>query len=501
MKKKRVLILLVTMVAVAVMSPPAMAKQFIVGGKTLNLFGYVTQGAAFSLHNKDYYDTERDIHAALMNLFLEFDYTFTDNLKLYAASMLTVDWIYELKHDDKSWTDKKFFKSRDELFVDDEYWQLLKEIHLSWTPGNCYFRVGKQIVSWGEMIGFRLMDQINPLDTRRGMADVEFETTIIPIWLIRAEYYPQITTGWLQDVGLEFIFNPNADFIPNQMLMGNDEAGIWSPNIVAPLGPGREAYIGSSNMNIKEPQEWDDEGYEYAFRIKSVVKDAIITLNYFYGRDNAPVMRPDMTALPRFEVAPDSNRILHSTMEGRYPLFRFAGATFSRDLPFMRSSALGDVAPLILLETFYAFDNTFATSLNTFKKLDELRWALGIDWKVRIDLLNPRTYFMISPQFYHQKILNYPHDYEIANLEDDNYTTTLMINTSYFHNKLVPSFFWMHDLNNKADMFRLQLVYDYSYKWHFTLGTVLLDGREKNKGFDVFENKDYLYFKISYKWG
>ena len=45
------------------------------------------------------------------------------------------------------------------------YWQLLKEVHLTWTPKNFNFRVGKQIVVWGETDGFRLMDQINPLDT------------------------------------------------------------------------------------------------------------------------------------------------------------------------------------------------------------------------------------------------------------------------------------------------------------------------------------------------
>jgi hypothetical protein len=38
----------------------------------------------------------------------------------------------------------------------------------TWTPGDFLFRVRKQIVRWGETDGFRLMDQINPLDQRRG---------------------------------------------------------------------------------------------------------------------------------------------------------------------------------------------------------------------------------------------------------------------------------------------------------------------------------------------
>lgn len=55
------------------------------------------------------------------------------------------------------------------------------------------------------MDGIRLMDQINPLDQRRGFADVEFETTIIPIWLVRANYSLPVHSRWLQNLGFEFV--------------------------------------------------------------------------------------------------------------------------------------------------------------------------------------------------------------------------------------------------------------------------------------------------------
>ena len=505
MNKRRFFIAVVATILVAFLVSPGMAKQYLVGGKTLNVFGYVTQGVAFSLHGADNYDTEQGLQSAIFNFFLEGDYKVTDNLKFYGAGMLTADWVYDLKHDDRSWNDKMFSQSRDKLQMDDEYWQLLKEAHLTWTPGDFMFRVGKQIVAWGETDGFRLMDQINPLDQRRGMADVEFETSIIPIWLLRADYYPQISSTWLDDLGFEFIFNPNADFIPNQGFMGNDEGGIWSPNVLIPLGPGVDAHLGSGPMNIEEPDTWS-EGREFGFRVKGVVNKSIITLNYFYGRENAAVTK--MAAVPpSITVASDGKPILHATVEGYYPLLRIAGATFSREVTPLRASFLGDVAPVVRLEGFYAFDNTFTNSLNAFEKFDELRWALGIDWKIKIGFLNPRTYFNISPQIYHRKILDYPSDRTLTGagggtpVQEDNYMTTLMINTSYFHNKIAPSFFWMHDVDNHADMYKLQLTYDYSNKWRYTLGALFLNGQEPGNSFQVFENKDYLYFKISYKWG
>ena len=496
MKKRRFFITVIAIMLVALLAHPAMAKQFKVGGRTLNLFGYVTQGVGFSQHGADNYDTEQGLQSAIFNLFLEGDYEFTDTLKFYGAGMLTADWVYDLKHDDRSWNDKMFSQSRDKLQIDDEYWQLLKEAHLTWTPGDFMFRVGKQIVAWGETDGFRLMDQINPLDQRRGMADVEFETSIIPIWLLRAEYFSQISSSWLQDLGFEFILNPNVDFIPNQgPATGNDVGGIWAPNV--DLAPGLR--MGSMNMNIEEPNSWS-EGSEFGFRVKGVVKDAFITLNYFYGRDNDPVLK--MAAVPPgMSVASDGNMILHPTMEGYYPRFRIAGGTFSREITPLKASILGGVAPVVRLEGLYGFDNTFSTSLNTFEKSDELRWALGLDWKVKIPFLNPRAYFSISPQFYHRKLLDYPTGYSFSGVQEDNYMTTLMINTSYFHNKLTPVFFWMHDVDNHADMYKLQLTYDYSNVWRYTLGALILNGQEPGNGFHVFENKDYFYFKISYKWG
>ena len=462
------------------------------------------------MSDKDYYDIEKGLNSALTNLFVEGDYAPLDNLRFYASSMLTVDWIYQLKHKDSSWDEKLFAKSKNDLNVDDKYWQILKEAHFTWTPKNLLFRVGKQIVAWGETDGFRLMDQINPLDQRRGFADVEFETSIIPIWLVRAEYYLPKKPAWLQDLGFEFVYNPNADFITNQGIKsGNDEGGIWAPDIeLSGIG-----YLGSARSNISKPKKWK-EGNEFAFRIKGSVYDALITLNAFYGRDNDPVrmlVSPFVSPIPPNIYAPDGRLILHPFQEGKYPLFRFVGATFSKDIIPLRASFLGGVAPLLRLEAFYAFDNTFAFNIPgtvsyRFEKSDEFRGAIGVDWKVKIPFLNPRAYFTISPQFYYQRIVDFPSIEDVFATGDtpvkrNNYKTTLMISTSYLHNKLNPSFFWLRDINSKSDYFRLQLVYDLSHQWHFTLGASLFHGNKTGEGFQLFNHKDQIYFKVAYKWG
>ncbi|MGZ4857688.1 MAG: DUF1302 family protein [Methanobacteriaceae archaeon] len=262
MKNKRFMILFLMVGLITTLTfSSAIAEELTVLGNPLKLFGYATQEMSFGF-KKDY-DTENSLNSALMNLFIEGDYQITKDLKFYGSAMLTVDWAYQLNSHRDDWNEKLFSKSRGNLNVDDQYWQILKEARLTWTPGDFMFRVGKQIVSWGELLAFRIMDQINPLDQRRGFLDIEFETTIIPIWLLRADYYPKLKFAWLQDLGFEFVWNPNADFIPNQdIVSGNADMGIWAPNV-----PISGAHLATAYGRISTPQRWT-EGNEFGLRVK-----------------------------------------------------------------------------------------------------------------------------------------------------------------------------------------------------------------------------------------
>ena len=147
----------------------------------------------------------------------------------------------------------------------------MSEAHVTWRPDQFYLRLGKQIVRWGETDGFRLMDQINPLDQRRGLADVEFENTILPIWLARAEYAVRDLPVWAQALSFQGIFNPNAEFRHNESIQpGNTAWGIWAPNRDLPLGqayPPDYAHLGSADARLREPT--GSEGFEYALRVRT----------------------------------------------------------------------------------------------------------------------------------------------------------------------------------------------------------------------------------------
>lgn len=88
----------------------------------------------------------------------------------------------------------------------------LREAYFDYKEGNWWLRVGKQQIAWGEALGLRVLDTVNPLDLRQNLAFnrifEEFDKTRVPQWFIRANY--RITNETIPDLTGEFIFNPGA---------------------------------------------------------------------------------------------------------------------------------------------------------------------------------------------------------------------------------------------------------------------------------------------------
>ena len=113
---------------------------------------------------------------------------------------------------------------------------------------------------------------------------------------------------------------------------------------------------------------------------------------------------------------------------------------------------------------------------------------------------------MISPQFFHHHVFDYPSGGTLlreaggAGVVDNNYSLSFMVMTQYLPPKLIPSFFILRDITNEADMIRTQIAYNYSDTWQFLVGGMWLAGSERGKSFELFDNKDQVFCKITYKF-
>ena len=526
------------------------------GGGEANVMGYISQGMSYGLRND--YDTKRGVNSLITTALVEGEFKPNNNLKFYGALMATGDQIYSARNGGGDWTTREFDKSSGNLRLDDKGWQVLRELHVTYSGDRGMLRLGKQIVKWGEMDGTQVIDTINPVDQRRGFADVEFETSVIPIWLARAEYYPENKPSWLVDLGLEYVLNPNLQFIPSQAgQTGNDAGGVWGPGISPvptgtynqvlanfafgpppfgipipvgtylptmvtgmfpspPLvfGPNLQSRMGS-NAEYNVPNLSGRDGIEHAFRIKANFGQTVATFNAYSGREKLPVMRDIPGSQPVLTVASDGSIVEHHRVEGFYPKKNFLGVTASTDLTSLGVASLGGVSPVLRVEALYQFGKTFAVGRMPipgaaptfdFEKYDMWRSGIGLDWKAKINFLNDRNFIVISPQLFWDRVIKYPTDALVllgpnnVGFEKNNYAASLMLSTAYFNDKLMPKLFVIRDITNRAYWTRLELGYTENHRLSYTVGAQFLGGSDQGKSLNVFENKDHIFAKITYKF-
>jgi hypothetical protein len=477
--------------------------------KEIKLSGYINQGVSFGLSG-DHADTIDGLQQAPFQALLETRYAIEDNLRLFVSGKISTDWAYDFLSGSSDWSKRRFKESRDRLYFFDEWDDILNEAHLTWTPGNFNIRIGKQIVLWGEMDNVPVTSIIMPKDGRRGVTDQEFEAFFRPITLVKGDYYFPISEDWLNDLGIELIFNPNVAFVPSEGAeFGREVSGIWAPR--ANAGPG--AIIGAYSSNIKEPNSFDSDGFEYGIRVKALMLDTLIQLMGFYGIDNDPV---SLVTGSDVTFAPDGFVEINLFDEGYYARQRMVGMSCSREFP-VSVALLGDIRPVIRLETSYFFNNTYMDFNQTrLYEKDEFRWGVGFDWKIKINWLNPKAFFVVTPEFVHHEILDaektlasgptgdFVQQPILMNeyLHDKSDYWNLYITTSYWHTKILPFAFYQYESKAESHFLLCGITYERDSHWNFTLQTVFLHGDNDSpvsasKGYN---SKDNISFTTSYRF-
>lgn len=500
--RRNCLVLMLALAMVLAAWGPASAVMFTIGGKDANFTGYVSQSVQHSLESGDYYDVEEGFNQALMNVFLEGDVKLSSDWTFYAAGMLTVDWMYDLKKSDKSWNDKRFDKSSDTLHVDDEWWQLLKEAHITWNPGDFSLRIGKQIVKWGEMMAVPVNDVIMPTDNTHGLAEVELETLYIPIPLVNASYDTSVEAGPFQQMGIQFIFNPNADFIPSiYNVYGNDEAGIWAVDIVDDSF-GFPVRIGRSDVDIiDDPDHFDSDYFEYGMKISAHTQSSIFSLMGFYGINNwasTALVPPFFTSDGAFD--PDFNPVLNLTYEGYYAREKFVGASWSTELP-ISSSSLGGVRPLLDLEVSYRFDDVFLgndpfTFAVVEEKTDTLVAGAGVMWKMKVPW--QKAFLSFTANAVYTKYQDDDVMISDATIREDWWTCFFDMNTSYKKWDLMPGIWVYSEQNGDLVQIAPYILWAPSSTWSYYLTASFFEGSEVDAW--GLGHKNFISLKATYQF-
>ncbi|MDR1936760.1 MAG: hypothetical protein LBS49_14510, partial [Candidatus Accumulibacter sp.] len=298
----------------------------------------------------------------------------------------------------------------------------LRENYLDIGAGDWDFRLGKQHVVWGEMVGLFFADVVSARDMREFILP-EFDLMRIPQWAARAEYFNDDFHAellWIPVASYDLIGKPGAEFYPWQI----HPPGV---NIVYRNEDLPQRSLANSNYGIRLStlkNGWDVSAFAYS------------------SMDASPTFYRDAASIPGTYL-----------YRARHDRIHQYGGTVAKDF--------GDI--VLKGEMVYTRGRQFAVlralDPNGVVPQNTLDWALGLDF-------NPTTETRFNVQFYQRRYFSHDPDL-IADAREDGYS--LLLNHK-FTGRLEAQALWISSLNRGDWLFRPRIAWNFERNWRLIAG-------------------------------
>lgn len=426
---------------------------------------------------------------------------------------------------------------------------------------DLFLRVGRQILVWGETDAFRLLDNINPVDSSFGGFLVSLDERRIPLDMVRASY----RLGEYQDIISEatiegfFSWDNKVSYYP-----GSAAGSPWTlPNLGAPQST-------TYNYLIRPPYNF--QSGRGGGRLSWNAFDATFSLAHYYTYDDLPLLKVCVgpgfplqrittvglgptggsgpiegcpiapTNLPINQppgANPNNFAILApQAFAVQQPAkTQISGFTTTFNVPSTMSRALGlSGEPVVRSEIAYIKDGPYyrqSTSdpfifhtngefLNVSgnERRDSINFVLGLDTNQFITWLNATNSFFITTQFFYKHIKGADVDSvlpvpsrnvaptgnrNLGAVEPDfvanyanQYLQTLLISTSYASGQVNPSATIFYDWSG-AFVFvpSVTLVRD-PFRFTVEYNYIEAGSLKGNSGVSLVRDRDNLLFQFEY---
>ncbi len=326
----------------------------------------------------------------------------------------------------------------------------LRENYLDVSAGGWDFRLGRQHVVWGEMVGLFFADVVSARDLREFILP-EFDQMRTPQWAARAEYFGDDFHGellWIPVATYDNIGKPGADFYPRQ-----------------PLPPGATARYLSEDRPARNL-----DNMNYGLRL-SMLKNGW-DISGFYYRST------DTTAT--FYRAPITGPLV--TYQARHDRIHQAGGTLTKDF--------GDV--VLKAEAVYTRGRSFTllnlTDADGVARQNTLDWAAGLDFTLTADT-------RLNLQIFQRHFFD--HDSDLMYDKSEN-GYSILLNSKLFSNWEAQALF-IASTNRTDWLFRPRLTWNFERNWRWLIGADIFKGPELGM-FGRYDQQDRIYSEIRYSF-
>lgn len=326
----------------------------------------------------------------------------------------------------------------------------LRENYLDIGAGDWEFRVGRQHVVWGEMVGLFFADVVSARDMREFILP-EFNIIRIPQWAVRAEYFKGDFHGellWIPVPSYDESGKPGAEFFP------------WQP-----VYPGYTTLYRNENKPSRKPANGN-----YGLRGGWLIDGWDLSAFYYRSTDAAPTFYREVGAGT-------------VTYQARHDRIRQFGGTLAKDF--------GEA--VFKAEAVY----TKGRGLTVLRLADDdgLARQNTLDWVLGLDFMLPAE-TRINLQFFQSLVTN-TRDLDLLQDKRENGYSVLI------NGKLKPQveaeLLWVASLNRNDWMLRPKLSWVFEKNWRWVVGADVFHGPALGY-FGRYSAQDRVYTELRYSY-
>jgi hypothetical protein len=416
----------------------------------------------------------------------------------------------------------------------------VNELYLSYSKGPFFFRIGRQVISWGEADTIALLDQNNPFDLTMAAPGLflDLEESRIPLWTLRSSFNLFETLGPLSSGFVE------AYWVPGWI---DTEVGYLPMLTVSPYSPrGLNPQFSSGFPNETYQMILLDElpsntmaNSRYGFRFQTVVNRAYTVQAWMYTHfptSPAPQRGPPVALHPGTagsRTPQGSPLFLVRTKHELTSVFGLASTFFVEALDgivrvetefFENEPGMIPQYNLNIKSTEDVMNGIGipgadpVNSEGTVPYADILRWELGFDRFFFARWLNPTNSFVLSTSNVGAYNLDetprkdfrfgglrkpgkdvpggtpVPDDFVQQKVVESFFQITLL--TDYMHGRLSPAMTYIQNVRGTYAL-HPSVTYRWSDSLLFKLDLIHIGGEFQSLGF--FRDRDQIAARITYQ--
>lgn len=329
---------------------------------------------------------------------------------------------------------------------DQRFEAMIREAYLDVSAGDWDFRLGRQHIVWGEMVGLFFADVVSARDMRQFLLP-DFDMIRIPQWAARAEYFSgdfHAEAVWIPIMSYDDIGKPGAEFYP------------FSPP------------AGTVIAKEKKPVGLDDAGY--GARLSWLTGGWDVSGFYYTANDPTAAFSRQMS-LGTITYQPIHERI-HQL-----------GATLGKDL-----------GPMVLkAEAVYTRDKRFSTldllDADGLVKQNFLDYIVGLEWS-----------FPQETRFNLQLFQRWFPDHDPGIVPGTTESgVSLLLSTQALHPRLEPELLLISSLNRADWLAQFKLTWKMDGNWRLATGVDIFEG-PVNSLFGTYDDNDRVYTEVRYSF-